>query len=609
MAWQGKVLRVDLTAGTCVPEPLNMEWARDYLGQRGLATRYLMDGMDPKADPLSPENMLIFATGPLTGTMASTGGRYSVVTKGALTDAIAASNSGGYFGAELKMAGWDMVIVRGRAKRPVYLLIRDDEVELLSAENFIWGRSAWETEDLIRARHQDPGLRMATIGLAGEAGVRFACIMNDRDRAAGRSGVGAVMGSKRLKALCVRGTQGVRVAKPAAFQKAVAAARRKLDPHPARARLSTVGTMAMLDVTNAYGSLPTRNCRDVQFEGADGINVKAMHAKRPSDGRANLMTNKACFGCSIGCGRVSKIDPSHFSIQGKKGYGGALGGLEYESGFALGPMCGVNDIEAATYAQAICNEQGMDPISFGGTLATAMELFETGVITEKETGGLALRFGSAEALVRAVELTGKAIGFGKELGLGSKRLARKYRRPQFSMTVKGQEFPGYDPRAMQGMALAYATSNRGACHMRASPFTDDFTRVRTRGKAKIVKDTQDIAAVIDSTGLCMFTLNAWELDDYAKQLEAACGGGWTARRLKKVGERIYNLERQFNLAAGMTAADDTLPKRVLKEAAKSGAGKGRVAELGAMLPEYYRLRGWNRKGVPKKETLRRLGLQ
>jgi aldehyde:ferredoxin oxidoreductase len=608
MAWQGKVLRVNLTAGTCVSEALNMKWAQDYLGQRGLATRYLMDGMDPKADPLSPENMLIFATGPLTGTMASTGGRYSAVTKGALTGAIAASNSGGYFGAELKMAGWDLVIVEGRAKKPVYLLIRDDQAELINAGGFIWGRSAWETEDMIRARHQDPGLRIATIGLAGEKGVRFACIMNDRDRAAGRSGVGTVMGAKRLKAVAVRGTQGVRVAKPKAFLKAVAAARRKLDPHPARIRLATVGTMAMLDNTNAYGPLPTRNCRDVQFEGADGINVKAMLAKRPSDGRANLITNKACFGCTIGCGRVSSIDPSHFSVAGKEGYSGALGGLEYESAFAVGPMCGVSDIEAATYAQAICNEQGMDPISFGGTLAAAMELFETGAITEKETGGLALRFGSAEALVRAAELTGKGEGFGKDLGLGSQRLCKKYRRPQFSMTVKGQEFPGYDPRAMQGMALAYATSSRGACHMRASPFADDFARVRTQGKAKIVKDTQDIAAMIDSTGLCMFTRNAWDLDDYARQLDAACEGGWTARKLKTVGERIWNLERQFNLAAGLTAADDTLPKRVLKEAAKSGAGKGRVSELGAMLPEYYRLRGWNRKGVPTAKTLRRLGL-
>ncbi len=609
MAWQGKLLRVNLTAGTCVPEALNMEWAQDYLGQRGLATRYLANEIDPKVDPLAPGNKLIFATGPLTGTMASTGGRYSAVTKGALTDAIAASNSGGYFGAELKMAGWDMVIVEGRAKKPVYLLIRDDQAELISAGGFIWGRSVWETEDRIKARHQDPQLRIASIGIAGEKCVRFACIINDRDRAAGRSGVGAVMGSKRLKAVAVRGTLGVRVAKPRAFQKAVAAARRKLDPHPARERLSTVGTMAMLDVTNAYGSLPTRNSRDVQFDGADGINVKAMLAKRESDGRANLITNKACFGCTIGCGRVSRIDPSHFSIKGKEGYSGALGGLEYESAFAMGPMCGIDDIEAATYAQAICNEQGMDPISFGGTLAAAMELFETGAITKKETGGLSLRFGSAEALVRAAELTGKGEGFGKDLGLGSRRLCRKYRRPQFSLTVKGQEFPGYDPRAMQGMGLAYATSNRGACHMRASPFTDDFAHVRTKGKAKIVRDTQDIAAMIDSTGLCMFTRNAWDLDDYARQLDAACEGGWTVRKLKKVGERIWNLERQFNLAAGLTAADDTLPARILKEAAKTGAGKGRVSELGAMLPEYYRLRGWTRKGVPKPETLRRLGLR
>ena len=206
MAWQGKLLRVNLTAGTCVPEALNMEWAQDYLGQRGLATRYLANEIDPKVDPLAPGNKLIFATGPLTGTMASTGGRYSAVTKGALTDAIAASNSGGYFGAELKMAGWDMVIVEGRAKKPVYLLIRDDQAELISAGGFIWGRSVWETEDRIKARHQDPGLRIASIGIAGEKCVRFACIINDRDRAAGRSGVGAVMGSKRLKAVAVRGT-------------------------------------------------------------------------------------------------------------------------------------------------------------------------------------------------------------------------------------------------------------------------------------------------------------------------------------------------------------------------------------------------------------------
>ena len=609
MAWQGKVLRVNLTTGKCTSEPLNRDWAQAYLGQRGLASRYLAAEVDPKVDPLAPANKLILATGPLTGTMASTGGRYSAVTKGALTDAIACSNAGGYFGAELKMAGWDMVILEGRSRKPVYLLILDDKAELLSAEGFIWGCSAWETEDRIRARHQDPGIRTAVIGVAGEVGVRFACIMNDRDRAAGRSGVGAVMGSKRLKAVAVRGSLGVNVAQPKAFMKTVAAARRKLDPHPSRARLATFGTMAMMDVTNAYGSLPTRNFRDVQFEGTSGINAQAMRAKRAGDGQSNLVTNKACFACTIGCGRVARIDPNHFSVAGKEGYSGAIGGLEYESAFALGPMVGVGDIEAATYAQAICNEQGMDSISFGGTLAAAMELFETGAITEKITGGLTLTFGSAEALVRAVELTAKAEGFGKDLGAGSRRLTRKYGHPEFSMSVKGQEFPGYDGRAMQGMALGYATSNRGACHLRASPFADDFSNLGTKGKAKIVKDTQDIVAAIDSSGLCLFTRNAWDMDDYAKQLEAACGGGWTAKRLLEVGERIWNLERQFNLAAGMTAADDTLPDRILKEAAKTGAGKGRVADLGVMLPEYYRLRGWDRKGVPRAKTLRRLGLR
>jgi aldehyde:ferredoxin oxidoreductase len=608
MAWQGKILRVDLGRGTCRAEPLNMDWAADYLGQRGLATKYLAAEVDPRVDPLKPGNKLIFATGPLTGTMASTGGRYSVITKGALTNAVACSNSGGFFGAELKMAGYDLLIVEGRASRPVYLLIRDDKAELLPAGGFVWGKSAWDTEDMIRARHQEPGLRIACIGVAGEKTVRFACIINDRDRAAGRSGVGAVMGSKNLKAVAVRGTGGVRVKQPKAFLAAVAKARAKLDPNPSRVRLATHGTMAMMDVTNAYGSLPTRNCRDVQFAGAQNINAKAMRKKRPGDGGTNLVGNKACFGCTIACGRISKIDPGHFSVRGKKDFEGALGGLEYESAYALGPMTGVDDLEAATYASAVCNEQGMDPISFGATLAAAMELFETGAVTLKHTGGLALEFGSTGALVRAAELTGLGQGFGRDLGLGARRLCDKYKRPEFSMTVKGQEFPGYDPRAMQGMALAYATSNRGACHLKASPFTDDFARVETAGKARIVKDSQDVVAAIDSTGLCLFTRNAWEVADYASQLEPALGGGWTPERLIETGERIWNLERRFNLDAGLTAKDDTLPRRVLKEAAKSGAGKGHVAELSAMLPEYYRLRGWDADGRPTKNTLKRLGL-
>ena len=602
MGWQKRILRVDLTAGTCEGAPLNMDWAHDYLGQRGLGTKYMMELSDPAADPLTPANTLIFATGPLTGTSAATGGRYSVITKGALTGAIACSNSGGFFGAELKMAGWDMIVFQGRAKSPVYLFIEDERARLLDARD-LWGKSVWETEPLLKSRHQDPQIRVASIGRAGEAGVRFACVMNDLDRAAGRSGVGAVMGSKNLKAVAVRGTRGVGVAEHGAFMEAVSQAKEKHES-PAKDRLTSSGTMEMIDVTQAHGSLPTRNNRGVQFEGVGKMNPAAMKARRRSDGRTNLLANKACFACTIGCGRIAIIDPTHFSVRGRK-YG-ASGGLEYESGFAFGPMVGVDDMEAATYANFVCNEHGMDPISFGGTLAAVMELFETGVLTEKDTGGIPLPFGSARALVAMADQTARSEGFGADLGQGSKRLCDKYGHPEFSMAVKGQEFAGYDGRAMQGMALAYATSNRGACHLRAAPYEDDFARLDTDGKARIVKDSQDQIAAVDSSGLCVFPDDG--LEEVAAMLNPACGSDWTADDLRLTGERIWNLERQFNLMAGFTGADDTLPERILREPATSGTAKGHVAELDKMLPEYYRLRGWDPGGVPESGTLRRLGL-
>ena len=608
MGWQGKVLRVDLTAGKITPEPLNIEWAEKYIGQRGLGTKYLSEEMDPAVDALSPENILIFATGPLTATGASTGGRYSVITKGALTNAIACSNSGGQFGAYLKLAGWDMLILEGRSPEPVYLVVENDDVRLLPAKDLIWGETVWDTEDKIIAKHQNPNLKIASIGVAGESLCRYACIMNDRDRAAGRSGVGAVMGSKNLKAIAAYGSVGTKVANPEAFQEANAAARAKLDPSEPRKRLSSIGTHAMLDVTNSYGSLPTLNCRAVQFDGAANVNVKAAHTPRRSDGKANLQTNKACFACSIGCGRIASIDPEHFSVKDKPRYQTSLGGLEYEGIYAVGPMCGVDDIDAATYASALCNEHGMDPISFGASVAAAMELYDIGAITKEKTGGMALEFGSAKALVWAAEVTGTATGFGVDIGLGSKRLCEKYGHPDLAMVVKGQEFPGYDPRAMQGMGLAYATSNRGACHLRASPFQDDFAHVRTEGKAAIVKKSQDRNAAWDSTGVCLFAGNAWEVDDLVKQLAGALPGNWTVDSFFDAGERIWNLERLFNLRAGLTKADDTLPKRVMEEPALSGAGKGKVAEIGKMLPEYYELRGWTVDGEPSSQTLGRLGL-
>ena len=504
MGWAGKLLRVDLDAGRCVSEQLNREWAEQYLGQRGLATKYLTSEIDPKVDALAPGNKLIFATGPLTGTMAATGGRYSVVTKGALTDAIACSNSGGKFGGELKSAGWDMIIVEGRAASPVYLFIEDDQAKLLPADD-LWGRSVWDIEPAIQARHGIPRVTVASIGRAGEAMARYACIMNDLDRAAGRSGVGAVMGSKKLKAVAVRGTVGVSPHDPQAFMTAVKAGRAKLDPHPNRKRLGANGTHAMLDIMQNFGGLPTRNNQAVQFDGVGKINAAAVKVPRASDGRPNLVSTKACFACTIACGRVATIDPTHPSVAGKPEYQHASGGLEFENVYALGAMVGVDDLDAVTFANFVCNEDGMDTISYGATLAAAMELYEAGAITDSDTGGIALTFGSSEALTEMTALASRAQGFGKELALGARRLCEKYGHPEFFMGVKGQEFPGYDARAMPGMALAFATSNRGACHLRASPFATDISTQDLEGKADIVRTTQDErASTLDSSGICAF---------------------------------------------------------------------------------------------------------
>lgn len=615
MGWARKILRVNLSEGTCKSEPLNMEWAEKYLGQRGLASKYLVEEIDPKCDPLGPENKLIFATGPLTGTAASTGGRYSVITKGALTNAIACSNSGGYWGAELKFAGWDMIILEGKSPKPVYLTVIDDKAELHDASE-IWGTSVWHTDEWVKKRHQDPLMHVSAIGVAGENQVLYSCIVNDLHRAAGRSGVGAVMGSKNLKAIAVRGTQGVRVKDFKAFMAATNAGKKVLRENAVTGQgLPTHGTQVLMNVINEVGALPTRNSRDVQFEGAHDISAEAMATPRKTDGQKNLLTNQACFGCTIACGRISKIDESHYTVRNKPEYWHASGGLEYEAAWALGAATGVNDLEALTYTNFICNEQGLDPISFGSTVGAAMELYDLGLITKETTGGIEMTFGSAEALTKAAELVGKAEGFGKELGLGSARLTAKYGRPDLAMTVKGQEFPAYDPRGIQGMGLTYATSNRGACHLRSYTVSSEILGIPhktdplvTDGKAALVKAFQDATAAVDSTGLCVFTTFAWTLNDIAPQVDAAVEGGWTPEKMLEAGERIWNLERQFNMRAGFTGADDRLPERLVKEPAKTGPAKGLVNGLDKMLPEYYELRGWTKEGVPTNETLSRLAL-
>jgi len=615
MSWAGKILRVNLTAGTVTPEPLNMEWAHAYLGSRGLGSKYLINEIDPKVDPLSPENKLIWATGPLTGTMASTGGRYTVITKGPLTGAIACSNSGGYWGAELKMAGWDMVIVEGKSPTPVYLYINDDVAELRDASS-LWGQSVWKTEEALKTSLQDPLTRVSCIGPAGENGVLYAAIVNDLHRAAGRSGVGAVMGSKNLKAIAVRGTKGVgNIRDPKAFMKVTFEKKKILAENPVTGQgLPTYGTQVLMNVINEIGALPTRNHRDVQFEGAKDISAEAMATPRETDGKKHLVTNQACFGCTIACGRISKMDESHFTVQNKPQYWGANGGLEYEAAWALGAANGVNDLEALQYANLLCNEYGMDPISFGATVGAVMELYEMGVLT-KEQIGVDAPFGSAAALAAFAEMVGKAEGFGKEIGLGSARLTKKYGYPDLSMSVKGQEFPAYDGRAIQGIGLAYATSNRGACHLRGYTIASEVLGipvktdpVESEGKPELVKAFQDATAAFDSAGICIFTSFAWTLADVAPQMQAACGEEYTMEHLAHIGERIWNMEREFNNAAGFTKADDSLPKRLLTEAAKTGPGKGVVSKLPEMLPKYYEVRGWDSEGRPTSQTKQRLGL-
>jgi len=381
--------------------------------------------------------------------------------------------------------------------------------------------------------------------------------------------------------------------------------------------LPTYGTQVLMNVINEVGALPTRNHRDVQFEGAKDISAEAMATPRSapgSDGKKPLVTNQACFGCTIACGRIQKIDQGHFTVQTKPQYWGASGGLEYEAAWALGAANGVNDLDTLQYANVLCNEHGMDPISFGATVGAVMELYEMGVLTAEQIG-IDAKFGSPQALAHFAEITAHGVGFGKEIGQGSKRLTAKYGHPDLSMSSKGQEFPAYDGRAIQGIGLAYATSNRGGCHLRGYTIASEVLGIpvktdplESNGKPELVKAFQDATAAFDSAGICIFTSFAWGLADVAPQVAAACGDEFTLENMSLIGERIWNLERDFNNRAGFTSKDDSLPKRLLEEAAKSGPAKGKVSELGKMLPAYYAIRGWDADGQLKADTRERLGL-
>ena len=605
--WTGTVLRVNLTSGDITKEPLNLDWAKEYIGGRGLADRYLYAELDPTVDPLSPDNVLIFATGPLTATPAPCGSRYTVVTKGPLTNCITTSNSGGFWGPELKFAGYDLLILEGKASKPSYLYIYDEQVEIRDASKY-WGKGVFETEDGLKSDTGLPNLRIAGIGPAGENLVRFACIVNDKHRAAGRSGVGAVLGSKNLKCVAVKGTGGVKVADPQRFMKTVWDMRGEMQDNPGRKSFGEYGTAATMDMTQAFGGLPTRNFQAGQFEDFENLNGTGINATR-------LVTNKACFACTIACGRVTKLEEGadKFLVNmHPRNWRQAGEGPEYESAWSLGADCGVGDLDAVIKANWLCNDLGMDPISLGATVAAGMELYETGVIDDSQVD-IPLKFGSGDALVRMTEATAYREGLGDDMAEGSKIMGEKFGNPDVFMGSKGQEFPAYDPRGFQGMGVAYATCNRGACHLRAwTPAIESTGQAdphTTDGKSEWVVHEQNRSTSHDATGLCLFVGAAGgPLETFVPITAAATGVDYTIDDFVSIGEKTWNLERLFNLKAGMTKADDTLPKRLLKEGHKAGPSAGVTVDLDAMLPVYYAERGWDEEGVPTPEKLAELGL-
>jgi aldehyde:ferredoxin oxidoreductase len=594
--WIGKILRVDLTRGSYAIEDLDSSMAKSFIGGRGLASKLLSDEVDAKVDPLSPGNTLSFATGPLTGSGAIGGSRYMIVTKSPLTEAVACSNIGGYFGPELKFAGYDIVILEGRAPNPVYLSIEDDYVEIKPAEH-LWGKNTVETEHRIRSEIGDPRkakeTQISTIGPAGENLVRIACIMHG-GHAAGRSGVGAVMGAKHLKAVAVRGTKGVTIADADSFKELLATLSDKIRRSPALERRPLYGTWTGISRANKFGVLATRNFQAGYLEGLDGAE-KVLREKF-------FVKSHTCFSCPFQEFKTTRVTDPEFQGQGE--------GPEWESFGLLGPDCGISNFAAIVKANYLCNELGMDTISAGGTIACAMELYERGLLSAEDIG-YQLNFGNEKAMVELVKRLGLRQGFGDILAEGAYRLAEKYGHSEFFMGAKKQEFPGFHPQGFQVLALGYATSNRGACHLKNVAYYDE-TRFETAGQAAIAKTDQDYIAAIDSSGLChaiyIRDFSPWREEIVPALLEAATGAGYSKESMLLAGERIWNLERLFNLKAGLTARDDTLPKRILEEPMPEGPSKGQVVRLGEMLPEYYEVRGWDDNGVPTAEKLAELGL-
>ncbi|MCS7139331.1 MAG: aldehyde ferredoxin oxidoreductase family protein [Candidatus Nezhaarchaeota archaeon] len=611
--YMGKILRVDLSVERMSEEHPDEDVLRMFLGCGGLATKYLFEEVKRGVDPLGPHNKLILMTGPLTGIPAPTTGRYVAVSKSPLTNIWGLASSGGFWGVALKRSGFDGIILEGVSPKPVYLVIDSGRVELRDA-NHLWGKSTSETTKLIKEELGDD-FKVACIGIAGENLVKYAAIINDADRpgwgrAAGRCGMGAVMGSKRLKAIAVRGAMRIKVADEDAVMEQVKKMQEQVGESILKMSLGAYGTAAVLDLVNAQGGFPTRNWQIGVFRGAENINGMAISEKI-------LKNRKACFACPIACGRVCEV---------KDRYASSGEGPEYESLGSFGGMCEIDDLNAIAHAHFLCNEYGLDTISAGSTIAFAMECYERGLLTKEDTGGLEIKFGDAGVMIELVHKIARREGIGDLLAEGTRAASKRIGRgsEKFAMHVKGLELPAYDPRAAKLVGLAYATANRGGCHITAYVQGPTFLSIpflvveqcyvgdilqEIPETAKVVKDLEDALTVLDAVGACKFVGIVLTAEDWAALISSVTGWNFTVEDFRRTGERIYNLQRAFNVREGLRRADDTLPRRLLEEPLPEGPAKGHVVNLEPLLDAYYRYRGWDEEGRPTPEKLKELGLE
>jgi len=604
--YAGRVLHVDLTTGKTSVEPLNEDYAKKYIGGIGLGIRMWLDYSKAGVDPFSPDNPLVLATGPISGTMWPTGGNgHAFVSKSPQSYGVGEAKAHGSFGTELKRAGYDVVVIKGKAEKPVYMWIDDDSVQLLDASHLM-GKSPSDTEDAIREELGDYYIRVASIGMSGEKLARMACIINDKTRAAGRTGLGAVMGSKNLKAIAVRGTRDITVAKLDEFMEYVKEFHERMKG-PATQKYRTLGTPENILVHNSLSCMPTRNYNNSRFEGAEKVSGEVLNEKFV----AKII---GCSSCAMRC--------EHMVVVGEGPYKNTMTRMEYETLWALGPYCGVDRLDAIIKGMERSNYYGLDAISAGVTVGFAMDCYEKGILTQTELDGIDAKFGNAEAMVQLVDKMGKREGVGDLLADGAKFAADKIGKgsEKLAVTIKGVESTGYDLRCLKTAALGFAVSFRGADHNRHGAYAFDVKGkvnrlVAEKGRGKMVRDMEDVYNLIDSFIVCKFSRGTYykELPDMAKLYSLVTGFEVTADDLKKAGERIQNAARLFNIREGLGRKDDTLPYKVMHDPIPDeGPSKGAFvtqAELDLLLDDYYESRGWTREGVPTAEKLKELGME